>query len=65
MNVKKLIDELSKYPDDVEVQMAMKVDMKISIVNGSEQDITCYPKGVVYGVSGITGGHNEVIISGS
>lgn len=66
MTVKEVINELSKYPEDIEVELSIKIDLKVTL-DHYNRPMTCsmYPKGKVYGVSGTTGNKNEVIISGS
>lgn len=64
MTVRELIVALSKYPDWIEVEMSMKVKVTTSISSKSVS-ADLFPRGKVYGVSGITRGKNEVVISGS
>lgn len=67
MTVNELIDELRKYPGHVEVQMSMKVNVEMTIGKGKQTTVqqSVFTHGRVYGVSGSTGGKEEVVISGS
>lgn len=67
MTVKELIAELGKYPDWIEVEMSMKVEVGITAGKGRQVSFkeSVFLHGKVYGVQGTTGGKHEVLISGS
>jgi hypothetical protein len=48
LNVKEVIAELIKYPEDIEVEMSMKIDLEVSL-SSYERPMKCnmFPKGKV------------------